>query len=362
MKYTKTKYPGKFAGSDGEIYSDYKVGKMTQSKSKLKSNSKVTNTTVNGSKAYINVKREIATAYVPNPEGLRLVITKDKDPMNTHPDNLMWSNVSNMDYKSFAKKKLGTKYKSFVGEIVGDYKVITDLADKCTIECTSCQDTITVNRLSVRNKKVCEYCIDRSLDLSSLDSAAFSNWSIIKEDKTEDQIEVNKRLIIQCKCCNQEDIIRYAYFKSCKTEYKCSVLKKKRRLLQVRFSNMKQRCQNIKSKDYKNYGGRGINICKEWLGNSENFVQWSLNNGYELGLEIDRKDNNKDYSPENCRYTTKTENSRNQRTNVITHDIARKIKNTNWRDMTNKEIAKQLGVESSSAIGYVLKGETWKGV
>ena len=72
------------------------------------------------------------------------------------------------------------------------------------------------------------------------------------------------------------------------------------------------RTLNSKHKDYVNYGGRGITICEEWL-DVQNFYNWAISNGYSDGLSIDRIDNDAGYSPENCRWTTRTIQSRNQR-------------------------------------------------
>lgn len=47
------------------------------------------------------------------------------------------------------------------------------------------------------------------------------------------------------------------------------------------WANMKNRCYNKKNKDYYNYGGRGIVVCDEWLSNSDNFINWAYQNGYE---------------------------------------------------------------------------------
>ena len=80
--------------------------------------------------------------------------------------------------------------------------------------------------------------------------------------------------------------------------------------------NMKQRCLNKNNPNYKNYGGRGITVCDEWINDFIKFKEWSIENGYEKGLNLDRKDNNKGYYPENCRFITYIENQNNKRTNT----------------------------------------------
>lgn len=74
------------------------------------------------------------------------------------------------------------------------------------------------------------------------------------------------------------------------------------------------RCANEKDRKYPDYGGRGIHVCDEWK-SLELFVEWALTNGYDDGLQIDRINNNKGYSPDNCRFITCTENNRNKRNN-----------------------------------------------
>ncbi|MDI6789928.1 MAG: hypothetical protein QME44_04465 [Thermodesulfobacteriota bacterium] len=77
---------------------------------------------------------------------------------------------------------------------------------------------------------------------------------------------------------------------------------------------MKTRCYNDKEPCWKNYGGRGIKVCAEWQ-EFVPFMKWALANGYRPGLEIDRRDNDGDYSPDNCRFVTTVVNMRNKRNN-----------------------------------------------
>ncbi len=78
---------------------------------------------------------------------------------------------------------------------------------------------------------------------------------------------------------------------------------------------MKQRCQNPKCQAYHNYGARGITVCGEWQ-EFEPFLEWCLANGYQKGLELDRINNDGNYEPSNCRWTTRKENSNNTRFTV----------------------------------------------
>jgi len=99
------------------------------------------------------------------------------------------------------------------------------------------------------------------------------------------------------------------------------------------WGNMKDRCLNTKHRFYNYYGGRGIKICKEWVNDSGEFINWALENGWDKGLEIDRIDNNGMYSPSNCRFITHKENTRNTRFSKLT---SQDIKEILWFLSANK--------------------------
>ena len=126
--------------------------------------------------------------------------------------------------------------------------------------------------------------------------------------------------LCQCECGNFK-IARAIDLKNGKIK-SCGCLKQKSEQISYKklyavWQSMKQRCLNKKNKDYKNYGGRGIKICQEWLDNFMNFYNWAINSGYKenVGLSIDRINVNEGYCPDNCRWTDNKNQARNRRTN-----------------------------------------------
>ena len=126
----------------------------------------------------------------------------------------------------------------------------------------------------------------------------------------------------------------------------------KKHRLYTTWKMLRQRCLNPKSISYRFYGARGIKICKNW--NSFSSFVKDMEPGFREGLTLDRIDNNKDYSPENCRWATKKQqanNRRNQR--LLTH---------NGKSLTITDWAEELGVKRStlSMRFYVYKWPTDK--
>lgn len=83
--------------------------------------------------------------------------------------------------------------------------------------------------------------------------------------------------------------------------------------LDIIHFNMIQRCTNPNSTCFPRYGGRGITVCHEWR-TRNNFKEWALSHGYRNDLTIDRIDNDKGYSPDNCRWVTPSQNCCNRST------------------------------------------------
>ena len=79
------------------------------------------------------------------------------------------------------------------------------------------------------------------------------------------------------------------------------------------WKGMMRRCSDYQSEAYKNYGGRGITVCEEWI-DTRTFIKWAEATHPNIeGYTLDRIDNDKGYSPENCRWATKQTQILNQR-------------------------------------------------
>lgn len=134
-----------------------------------------------------------------------------------------------------------------------------------------------------------------------------------------------------CKCdCGKEKVIAQRVLKSRAKNGKgcfCGHYGHKHGESQTRlykiYIGIKSRCYRKNSAEYHCYGGRGITICDEWLGEYGflNFRDWAYKNGYQDNLTIDRIDNDGNYEPSNCRWATRNEQDYNKSNTVyITYD------------------------------------------
>ena len=153
----------------------------------------------------------------------------------------------------------------------------------------------------------------------------------------------NKRTMWRCRCdCGNEVIVDTNSLKSGNTtacgcrqslgwgQNRTHGMSKTR--IYSEWQCMKRRCLNENDTYYQNYGGRGITVCDKWLGDHgfENFYDWSMSNGYTDDLTIDRIDNDKGYSPDNCRWVDRFIQMNNQRGNRIIEHNGRKQTLTMW--------------------------------
>lgn len=76
---------------------------------------------------------------------------------------------------------------------------------------------------------------------------------------------------------------------------------------------MKSRCYSINNTSYENYGGRGIKLCDEWLKGFDFFREWAFKNGYKENLTIDRINSDRNYEPNNCRWSDRHTQCANRR-------------------------------------------------
>lgn len=124
------------------------------------------------------------------------------------------------------------------------------------------------------------------------------------------------------------------------------------------WAQMRRRCLVKQSANYKHYGARGITICPQW----DNFAVFAQDMGVpKIGLSLERIDNNRGYSPDNCRWATQTDQQRNKRTtklNIVDARIAKEMKALGW---TNRTISNLLDIPYG-AITSCTRNRTWVGV
>jgi hypothetical protein len=99
------------------------------------------------------------------------------------------------------------------------------------------------------------------------------------------------------------------------------------------WCGMIKRCLNPKAEDYKNYGGRGIKVCERW-NKFDNFWE-DMKSDYSDNLTIDRIDNNGNYEPSNCKWSTMKEQNNNRRDNIIIKYQGKKNTISEWATIKN---------------------------
>jgi hypothetical protein len=146
-----------------------------------------------------------------------------------------------------------------------------------------------------------------------------------------------------CRCeCDEVRAVQGAHLKSghtsscgCASPFRTTHGGTYERLYSI-WCAMKKRCHNPNASNFHNYGGRGISVCDEWRNDYAAFREWALENGYRVGLEIDRINVNGNYEPSNCRWVPRQVQAHNKTTS--------RVLEFNGRSQTMPEWADELGI------------------
>lgn len=117
------------------------------------------------------------------------------------------------------------------------------------------------------------------------------------------------------------------------------------------YSKIKERCINPKNPSYPRYGGRGITLCDEWMNDAKAFCEWAYEHGYKEDAKygectVDRIDNNKGYSPDNCRIVNEKVQANNRRSNMFIEH--------NGETKTLQQWAEHFGITGGKAHYYIV--------
>lgn len=149
--------------------------------------------------------------------------------------------------------------------------------------------------------------------------------------------------IVSCGCNKKEK----AHYSGLKHVQSCITHNMSKTRLFSIWRSMKSRCYIKSCGGYENYGGRGIEVCKEWKEHFESFRDWALENGYTDKLSIDRIDVNGNYEPSNCQWITMLEQQSNKTTS---HFITYKNKT-----LTLSQWGRELNIPTSTIYNRLRK-------
>ena len=196
-----------------------------------------------------------------------------------------------------------------------------------------CGNELTVLGSSLRSGKAISCGCRRIVDITGM---TFGRLTVIERAGV-----VKNKMMWRCRCtCGKEIVVAGVSLRSGNTTscgcYNRDVITKhglhKSRLYKI-WRGMRERCYNVNTKNFMRYGGRGISICEEWF-EFEAFKNWALSHGYTSELTIDRIDNEKGYSPDNCRWATLKEQENNKSSNRMIEFNGEKHTMSEWSEIT----------------------------
>lgn len=160
-------------------------------------------------------------------------------------------------------------------------------------------------------------------NIDNLKGKTFNRWKVVS-----DPIIENNRVYYMCECSCEEHTIKKVrsdrLTNGCSKSCGCYALENRTKhgmshdRIYKEWYGMVDRCTNPNREDFKNYGGRGIKVCEEWINTDAliNFRNWAINNGYADNLSIERIDVNGNYEPSNCTWITMETQSKNKRNTI----------------------------------------------
>lgn len=192
----------------------------------------------------------------------------------------------------------------------------------------------------------------------------FGRWEIIAST-----VYANNRstALARCSCGTEREVNIYNVRKGKSTSCGCYRREQQTthggsssRLYGI-WRHMRGRCHNPEDAGFKTYGARGIAVCDEWRCSFEGFQAWSLANGYADNLEIDRRNNNGNYEPSNCRWVDGLTNRQNTRQAKLTPSKLALILVLAEAGKSQRWIGGKVGVNHNT-VGEVLRGQSWANV
>lgn len=262
---------------------------------------------------------------------------------------------------------MGHKLRDLTGNVYNRFTVLrTFRKDKTTYcECRCSCGTVKIveaSKLKNGSIKSCGCLRKEKMKnlLKDLIGQKFGRLTVLKrvEDIINSKNKHHTQWLCQCDCGNFIEVrgsnLINGSTKSCGCYFKETHSKHKlssSRLFCI-YDHVKQRCCNTSNDNYKNYGGRGITICDEWLDKDNGFMSfysWAMQNGYQDSLSIDRIDVNGNYEPDNCRWATAKEQANNTRKN-------RKIVYNGVIYSSMKIFSEKYNIKYSALQYYVKKG------
>ena len=168
----------------------------------------------------------------------------------------------------------------------------------------------------------------------------YGKLTILKEENKKKYKNGTVFSYVLCRCdCGKEKVINYNNIKRGLVK-SCGCLVRTKNglsgsIIGKCYHGIMQRCYNPKDINYKNYGARGIKMCDLWKNDFMSFYNWAKSGGYKKGLTIDRIDNNKGYSPENCRLVSMKEQQNHRTNNRLLTYKGKTLTITQWAEKYN---------------------------